>query len=214
MLPLPSPKLGVIVPNMGVNEYTSGLGDALFTKTQQKVLGLLFSRPDRTFYANEIVRYANIGTGAVHRELDKLSSKGLLTVTRIGNQKHYQANAESPIFEELRAIVRKTFGLAGTLSEALSSLTDRIRVAFVFGSTAARRDTARSDIDLLIVGHELSYADVMSVLVEAEQTLGRKVNPTVYSKAELQNKLEAGNAFLRRVLDQPKIFLIGSSGDL
>lgn len=203
-----------MLPIMGSTAHVSGLGDALFTKTQQKVLGLLFSKPDRSFYANEIVRHANVGTGAVHRELDKLSSRGLLTVTRIGNQKHYQANAESPIFEELRAIVRKTFGLAGPLSEALSPLADRIRVAFVFGSTAAGSDTARSDIDLFIVGHEISYAEAMSVLVEAEQALGRKVNPTLYSKSELQNKLEAGNAFLRRVLDQPKIFLIGSPGDL
>jgi predicted nucleotidyltransferase len=203
-----------MLPNMGAKTHASGLGDALFTKTQQKVLGLLFSKPDRSFYANEIVRHANIGTGAVHRELDKLSSKGLLTVTHIGNQKHYQADAESPIFEELRAIVRKTFGLAGHLSEALSPLANRISAAFVFGSTAAGSDTARSDIDLLIVGHELSYPEAMSVLVEAEQALGRKVNPTLYSTSELQSKLEAGNSFLRRVLDQPKIFLIGSPGDL
>lgn len=202
------------MPNMGIILNPSGLGEALFTKTQQKVLGLLFGSPDRSFYANEIVRLANVGTGAVQRELEKLSSRGLLTATRIGNQKHYQANAASPIFEELRGIVRKTFGLAGLLSEALSPLADRIDVAFVFGSAAAGTDTARSDIDLFIIGREITYANTMSALADAEHTLGRKVNPTLYTASELHSKLESGNAFLRRVLDQPKIFLIGSSGDI
>jgi predicted nucleotidyltransferase len=155
-----------------------------------------------------------MGTGAIHRELDKLTAAGLLTVTRIGNQKHYQANPASPIFEELRAIARKTFGLAELLRAALSPLADRLDVAFVYGSVAAGTDTANSDIDLLLVGRKLSYADAMLALADAESTLRRKVSPTVYTASELLRKLEAGNAFLRRVLDQPKIFLLGSPGDL
>jgi len=203
-----------MIPNMGSVINLSGLAEALFTKTQQKVIGLLFGAPHRTFYANEIVRLANVGTGAVHRELNKLSSVGLLTVTRIGNQKHYQANSDSPIFEELRAIARKTFGLADLLREALSPLADRIDVAFIFGSVASGSDTAQSDIDLFIIGQNLSYSDAMLTLSDVDSIVRRKINPTLYSPTELQNKLEAGNAFLRRVLDQPKIFLIGSSGEL
>ncbi len=211
---LKTPNLGAIVPNMGSIVKLSGLGDALFTKTQQKILGLLFGAPDRTLYANEIVRLASVGTGAVHRELDKLSVAGLLTITRIGNQKHYQANSDSPIFEELRAITRKTFGLADLLRESLSPLANQIDIAFVYGSVAAGTDTAKSDIDLFIIGRELSYADAMTVLVDVEPTLRRKINPTIYSAAELRRKLKAKNAFLHRVLDQPKIFLIGSLGGL
>jgi predicted nucleotidyltransferase len=199
---------------MGSSDTPSGLGEVLFTKTQRKVLGVLFGASERSFYSNELVRLAGIGTGAVHRELDKLSSAGLLTVTRIGNQKHYQANPESPIFEELRAIVRKTFGLADVLREALLPMADRIDFAFVFGSVAAGTDTAGSDIDLFVSGRDLAYADTMLALADAESFLRRKINPTLYAAIELQHKVDSGNAFLRRVLDQPKIFLIGSAREL
>jgi len=198
---------------MGTIGQPSGLGDALFTRTQQRVLALLFGTPDRRFYTNEIVRRADVGTGAVLREIDKLRSAGLLTVTQIGNQKHYQANPKSPIFEELRSIVRKTFGVADVLREALLPLEDRIEVAFVYGSIASGTDTAASDIDLFVVGRDLSYADAMLRLADAESTLRRKVSPTLYGPSELERKVGAGNAFLLRVLDQPKIFLIGSPGE-
>ena len=87
-----------------------GLPETLFSKTQRGVIGLLFGNPQRSFYANEIVRHAKAGIGTVQRELARLSAAGLLTVSRIGNQKHYQANREAPIFDELEAIVVKTMG--------------------------------------------------------------------------------------------------------
>ncbi len=199
---------------MGIQTKPAGLGDALFTKTQQRVLGLLFGAPDRSFYANEIVRRAGVGTGAVARELAKLHGAGLITVTRIGNQKHYQANSDAPIFEPLREIVRKTFGLSDVLREALAPLADQIHAAFVFGSVAVGTDTAASDVDVFLVGDQLAYPDVMTLLASVESTLGRTVNPTIYSSAELRKKLDNGTTFLRRILDQPKIFLIGSPRDL
>lgn len=198
---------------MGIS-WQSGLGDALFTKTQQKVLGLLFGSPDRSFYANEIVRLAAAGTGAVQRELTRLSEAGLLTAKRVGNQKHYQASRESPLYQELRSIVVKTFGLADVLREALSGTARRIEVAFIYGSVARGSDTASSDIDLLIVGRDLSYAEVAGALSRAETALGRKVTPTIYSPREIRAKLEAKNAFLRKVTAQPKILLIGSDRDI
>jgi len=198
---------------MGSSAVPSGIGDALFTATQQKALGLLFGRPDRTFYANEVVRLTEGGTGAIHRELEKLRTAGLVVVTQIGNQRHFQANASSPIFDELRAIVRKTFGLADVLREALAELEERIDVAFVYGSVASGEDTAGSDIDLLLLGRRLTYPDVMAALGDAEASLGRKVSPTIYSASQLRRKLEDDNAFVRRVLDRPKIFLIGSPSD-
>ncbi len=111
------PILGVIVPNMGMKgEDMTGLGEVLFSKTQRQLLGLLFGNPDRSFFLNEIVRLAEVGIGGVSRELDRLSKAGLLTVTKVGNQKHYQANPKSPIFGELRGIVLKTFHPAPHMS--------------------------------------------------------------------------------------------------
>jgi predicted nucleotidyltransferase len=194
----------------GGHRSAPGLGDALFSKTQRQVLGLLFGNPRRSYYAKEIVRFAGVGIGSVQRELEKLAGVGLLTVTRIGNQKHYQANRAAPIYEELRGIVLKTFGLADVLREALAGLADRIRVAFVYGSVAKATDTAGSDIDVLIVSPSLGYSDVVAHLQDTEARLGRSVNPTLYKPADFARKLAADNAFLSRVLDQPKIFLIGA----
>ncbi len=190
------------------------LGDALFTKTQQQVLRLLFGQPGRSFYANEIVRYAGLGIGTVQRELARLSEVGLLTVTRQGNQKHYQANAASPIFEELRGIVVKTFGVADVLKAALQPVADKIQLAFIYGSVAKGRDTAESDIDLMVIADGLSYTALMTLLGEVEAQLGRAVNPTLYSPAELKRKRKEDNAFVQRVLQQPKTILMGSIDDI
>jgi len=133
---------------------------------------------------------------------------------RIGKQRHYQANPSSPVFQELRALVLKTSGLADVLREALTSVSNRIRAAFVYGSIAKGEDTAGSDIDLMIVSDGLTYADLFEVLERASAQLGRKVAPTIYSPKELAKRVRQENAFVARVLSQPKLWLIGSERDL
>lgn len=191
-----------------------GLADALFTTTQQRVLGLIFGLPDRSFFANEIIGQTGSGSGAVQRELARLEASGLTTVRWIGNQKHYQANKESPIFFGLWDIVQKTVGVAGPLHEALRPLASQIRAAFVYGSVAKKQDTSASDIDLMVISDSLGYAELFAVLEPVRVRLGRPVNPTVFSEMDVARKLKAGNAFMRRVLEQPKIWLIGGDSDL
>ena len=185
------------------------LADALFSGTQQRVLALLLGQPDRSFYANEVIALTRGGSGAVQRELARLAQSGLVTVQSSGNQKHYQANPASPIFHELVGIVRKTMGLAEPLREALAPLMNRIKAAFVYGSVAKRRDTASSDIDLMIVSDDVTYADLYQTLEAVSQQLGRTVNPTIYTPAELAKRIAGGGAFVRRVLEQPKTWLKG-----
>ena len=208
------PFLGTIIPRMGIKNRTTALGDALFSGLQQRLLSLLFGQPARSFYGNELLRLTASGRGALQRELEKLVSSGLITVTQIGNQKHYQADPHAPIFDELRSIVVKTFGLADVLQGALETHAERIRVAFIYGSVAKGSDTASSDIDLFLVSDELGYTDLYEALTEAEARLGRRVNPTLYTSADLTAKREEGNNFVLRVLEQPKIFLIGDESDL
>ena len=211
------PKLGFIIPNMGTKKQSAnptplpafGVADALFTKVQQRVLAVLFGNPSRSFYANEVIALADSGTGAVQRELTRLEAAGLVSVTRVGNQKHYQANAAAPVFEELRGLVLKTSGLADVLRAALAPLAAQISAAFVYGSVAKRQDTAKSDIDLMVVSDSLTYADLFAVLEEATNRLGRPVNPTVYSRQELDKRVRTNNAFIKRVLAQPKLWVIG-----
>jgi DNA-binding MarR family transcriptional regulator len=100
----------------------TGIADALFSATQQRVLALLFGQPERSFFTNELIGLVGAGTGAVQREVRRLVESGLVTVTRLGSQKHYQANAEAPIFEELRSIVIKTLGPAEVLRAKLAEL--------------------------------------------------------------------------------------------
>jgi len=215
--------MGFIIPIMGMKPVSrkaapgassSGLADVLFAKVQQRVLGVLFGNPRRSFYANEAIALARSGTGAVQRELRRLETSGLVTVTRVGKQKHYQANAGSPVFEELRALVLKTVGLADVLRAALAPVSPDIRAAFVYGSIAKGQDTAASDIDLMVVSDRLTHADLFAALERASEQLGRKVAPTIYSSKELSKRVKQENAFVTRVLAQPKLWLIGDERDL
>lgn len=188
----------------------STLADALFPKVRQRVLAVLFGTPGRSFYANEVIALAQSGTGAVQRELASLSAAGLLTVTRQGNQKHYQANADAPVFAELRGLVLKTTGLADVLRSALAPLAAQIDAAFIYGSVARQQDTAQSDVDLMIVSNALGYGEVFGALESAALSLARKVNPTLYTPSEWDKRMHNDSAFVTRVWQQPKIWLIGN----
>lgn len=190
------------------------LADALFSTTQQRVLAYLFGQPERSFFATELIRLAGGGSGAVQRELARLADSGLVTVTRVGTQKHYQANPKSPIYSELCAIAQKTVGLAEPLREALKPLARRIAAAFIYGSVAKRSDNSASDIDVLVLSDAVDYADVFAAMQTAEARLVRKVNPTVYTPANWRRKRREGNPFVVKVAAQPKVFLIGAEEDL
>ncbi|MCU7829109.1 MAG: transcriptional regulator [Candidatus Thiodiazotropha sp. (ex Myrtea sp. 'scaly one' KF741663)] len=189
------------------------IGDALFTKTQQRVLSLLYGKPDKSFYTNEIVRWADMGRGTIRRELDRLSSAGLLVMRREGNQLHYQANADNPIYSELLNIVRKTFGVAEVICEGLQPIDSHIDLAFVYGSMAKATDAKTSDIDLMLIGDGLIYGDVFELLMSAEESLQRTINPTIYTPADFKAKMRKGSSFLIRVMEQPKLMIKGVIDD-
>jgi len=190
------------------------LADTLFSKAQQRVLALFYTHPGQSFHTNDVIRSTHSGTGAIHRELKRLAATGLVTVTRIGNQNHYQANQTNPLYSELRGIVLKTFGLADVLREALKPVASQIHIAFIYGSVAKQEDTVNSDIDLMLLSDNLTYTDLFQLLQHAESQLGRSVNPTFYSLAEWEQKVKNKNNFLIQVLKQPKIFLIGTESEL
>jgi predicted nucleotidyltransferase len=200
---------------MGMAENQSiSLANALFSKVQQRVLALIFGNPDRSFYTSEVVRSVGSGTGAVERELSRLQRSGLVSVQRIGNQKHYQADRTSPIFEELHRLVLKTVALAEPLRRALARHSGAIRTAFVYGSVAKGTDTARSDIDLMVIGDELSYSELFTALQNAESVLHRKVNPTFLTPGDWRRKSSQKGSTANKIRALPKIFVLGSEDDL
>ena len=193
-----------------MGSISSTLASALFTSTQQRVLALLFGQPDREFFVTEIIALAGSGRGAVQRELARLAASGLAVVSRAGNRKHYRANPDSPLFDEICSIVRKTIGLEESIRGALQPLTDRLILGLLFGSVVRGTDTATSDIDLLLVSDDLTLEAVYTAMAPAEDLLGRRVNPTVYTSAEFEKRRSARAGFLTRVLQGPHIVLAGS----
>lgn len=197
-----------------VTDRSFSLSSALFSNVQQRVLALIFGNPNRSFYTREIMKSIDSGTGAVERELTKLERSGLVSTERIGNQKHYRANRESSIFEELHSLILKTAGLTEPLRKFLQPYADQIRVAFVYGSVAKGKDTARSDIDLMVIGDNLTYSDLYTALQDAEQLLKRPVKPNFLSTEDWQRKLKQKNTLITNIKTQPKLFIIGSENDL
>jgi predicted nucleotidyltransferase len=181
---------------------------------QQRVLALLFGQPDRRFQSAELIRLADSGTGAVHRQLSRLAEAGWVTVLRTGNQKHYQANRASPAFAELHRLIVKTVGIVEPLRRALAAKAQGIRAAFVYGSLAKGTDKAGSDVDLMVISDRLGYQDLFEALQSAERVLARPVNPNVMTLAEWRAKRAKKDSFAARIAAQPRLFVIGSDEDL
>jgi predicted nucleotidyltransferase len=190
----------------------TGLADALFSATQQRVLALLFGQPERSFFTNELIGLVGAGSGAVQREVRRLAESGLVTIRKVGNQKHYRANPEAPIFQELCGIVTKTLGPAEVVRAALQPLGNEINMALIYGSVASHSDTALSDIDLLLVSDSLALEEVYAALTPAEQQLGRRISPTLYNLEEYRKRRTSENPFLTKIL-QGKIVLLRGDPD-
>jgi predicted nucleotidyltransferase len=188
---------------------TGGVASALFTPVQQRVLALLFSQPDRRFQSAELIRLARGGTGAVHRQLQRLAKAGLVTVSQEGNQKYYAARKDSPVFPELHGLVVKTVGIVEPLRDALRPIATKIACAFVYGSVAKGNERPESDLDLLIVSAKLTYPEAYEALQAVEQVIARSVKPTVMTPAEWRRKRSASDSFAKRIATQPKLFVLG-----
>lgn len=189
---------------------SSALADALFTKTQQRVLALLFGQPERSFFVTEIIGLADLGRGTVQRELGRLAECGLATVFRVGSQKHYQANRDSPLFNELCSIIRKTVGLRDPVLAALQAVSEQITLALIYGSIAKRQETAASDIDLLLVSDTLTLEAAYTALAPAEKRLDRRVNPMLYTSCEFRRRRASKTGFVTRILQDSHLVLMGS----
>jgi len=191
----------------------NNLGNILFSKARQAILSLLYSHVDEAFYLRQIVRTTGIGLGPAQRELKQLMDAGIIIRNVEGKQVYYRANEKCPIFNDLKSIVRKTFGITDVIKQSLEPMADKIRVAFIFGSVARSADDRKSDIDVMIVGR-ISFGDAVSLLSPAEEKLAREVNPVVYPVAEFKQRVKEDHHFVRTVLEGEKIFLIGDDSEL
>ena len=174
---------------------------------------MLYSSADQSFYVRQLARAVGTGHGALQRELKSLVDLGLVVRKAQGNQVLYQANSESPIFSEIKSLILKTVGIHDVIRSALAPLSKRIEVAFVFGSVARQQERANSDVDLMVLG-DISFTEVVSALGSAQRTLDREINPTVFPAPEFRAKLAAGNHFLKSIMREQKVFVLGSEHEL
>ncbi|RMX04908.1 MarR family transcriptional regulator [Corticibacter populi] len=186
------------------------LASALFSDSQARTLEWLFGQPDRAFHLNELRRLSGLGSASIQRELKRLVEAGLVRTERVGNLRRFQAAPDSPIYEELVALTRKTLGMAVRLHDALEPLESNLNLALIYGSVAKQTDTAHSDIDVLLVGEALTLSQVLERLLPVEQALGRRINPNLFTPREFAQRLQQPDSFVRRMLSQPTVVLYGS----
>ena len=191
----------------------SPLATLLFKDYRRRVLGLLLLHPEKHYHVREIARLTGTVAGTLHKELTSLADAGVLVKEPIGNQVEYSANRDCPIFEELASILRKTSGIVDVLADALILISKKIAVAFVFGSVARGKETAGSDIDVLVVG-EITFTEVVKALYPVQEILGREINPKVYSKKEWKKMLRSEDAFIKEVMANDKLFIVGGANEL
>ncbi|WP_029148148.1 nucleotidyltransferase domain-containing protein [Methylophilus sp. 5] len=189
------------------------LSDVLFSEYRKRILGLLLLHPEQSYHVRELARLTHTSAGTLHKELSKLSDAGILQGKRVGNQQHYSANVQCPIFEELASIFRKTSGLVDVIAGALSSVKNQIQFAIVFGSVARGEQQANSDIDVMVIG-DIGFGDVVTLLHDSQAILKREINPVVYSMASFKSRVEKNDSFIQAVLNKPKLFIIGTEYEL
>lgn len=187
------------------------IASALFSSSQSRVLRWLFGQPERSYYLSELLRLTSLGSASLQRELNRLADAGLVLSERVGNLRRFRANPDSPVYAELLGLTRKALGAEPLLREALQPLAADLQAAWIYGSVAKQTDTAQSDIDVLLVGKDLTLARVLEALAPAEQQLGRKINPTLYTPAEFKRRRNEPDSFVNRVLSQPVIPLAGEA---
>ncbi len=180
---------------------------------RRKVLALLMLNPQRWLHLRELARLTGASPGTLKKELDALTSVGLLKLQKVGNQTQFSANMEHPVFPELSALVRKTTGLRDVLALALAPLAAQIEVAFVFGSMAKATEGPQSDVDLLLIGNA-TFGQVANAVYDAQLVLARDINPKLMSRVEWSEKKNAQNVFVQELMDKPKIFIVGSEHEL
>ena len=190
----------------------NALSQILSSKVRAEIFRILFGVHSAELHMRELEREAGCTIGPVQTELKKLLGLQLVTSRRSGNRLYYRANREHPLYPEIHSLVLKTSGLCDYLREALNARDD-ITLAFVFGSMASGNNGAASDIDLMVIG-SIGLRALSGVLADFRSTIGREVNPHVFSREEFLRRKQEGEHFIASVLSSSRLFVKGTEHDL
>lgn len=189
------------------------LSSALFSPSQSLVLGWIFGHPEREFHLNELLRLTQLSSASLQRELNRLSESGIVNSKKVANLRIFKANPQSPVYQELYSLVKKTLGIDHEINVALAPLHQDLKHALIYGSVAKNTDTASSDIDLMLVGKNLRLSKILDLLNPIESKLGRKINPTCYTPKEFESRRAERSSFVNKVLALPTIAVYGAAID-
>ena len=181
------------------------------SQTRAKLLKLMFTNENKEFYLRELERETSMSIGAIQTEVKKLHALELIVTRKDGNRQYFKANTEHPLYHEIESIIRKSSGPHTVIKTVLSKFKE-IEFAFIFGSYAKNEMTAKSDIDLFIIGN-ISSRTISEKLFDIKNKIGREVNEHVYSKETFKKSLATKRHFLLSLKETPKIFLKGSEAD-
>lgn len=187
------------------------LAEILSSRVRAEIFRLLFGLSERELHVREIERRSGLSIGTVRQELQKLVRMELVSSRRDGNRLYYRANKEHPLYADIQNLVIKTSGLVEVLKGALDK--KGVNVAFVFGSIARNLEGAGSDVDLMVIG-EVGLRTLSSWLSGISAEIGREINPHVMNVKEFRKRRSSGEHFLNRVLESPKLFIIGTEDEL
>lgn len=196
----------------GITAQSNSLAQILSSSVKAEVFRLLFGLDGKPLHVRELERRSGLAIGTVRQELDRLTKLGLIAARTDGNRRYYTAREDHPLYPEIRGLVLKTSGLADLLRSALKK-EKNINVAFVFGSFAHSRERAHSDVDLVVIG-TVGLRQLTKLLSGVSEKIGREINPHVFSSAEFRRRKQAGDHFLKNVLSEPRIFIIGDEHEL
>ncbi len=181
------------------------------SKTRVKLLTLFVLSPEREYYVREIVRMTEENINAVRRELANLESFGLISGIKKGNLQYYTVNRDFFLYEDLQRILLKTEGVAQVIKEQITNLKT-IDCMFIYGSFATGKAGAKSDIDLFIVG-DLDENQLIPLIHESERAINREINYTLMHRDEMRKRKRTGDPFVKNVMQEPKIMIIGTCDD-
>ena len=182
----------------------------LSSKVRAEIFRLLFTERDSELHVRELARRSKLNEATLRQDLSKLKNLDLVTRRRDGNRVYFRANQEHPVYADIHGLVLKTTGLVEVIRRALEP-TD-IAVAFVFGSVAAGKEAAHSDVDLMVIGN-IGLRALSSRLSEISSQVGREINPHVLTEVEYRKRIKAKDHFVTHVLSGPKLFVRGNAND-
>jgi predicted nucleotidyltransferase len=182
------------------------------SKLRAKVLGWFFTHLDERFFVRQLESLLKKDSTNLSRELARLEGLRILVSETEGRQKYFRVNKHSPFFEEMKGLILKTAGVVGVIKTALERI-DGIKYALVYGSFAKDQEKTESDVDLIVIG-KANLDEIEDVLSEAEQQLGRAINMIFYSVREFREKIKSKDSFIKTVLNNPKIMLIGEENEI